>query len=97
MGLLGGGGIPGQLAICQQLKPAHLPRLEQAPGLLAELQPTLPQDCYKLTLHLQPSISITPRFHIIREGLTAVYEKLFGSQPKRAKALLMEFRVLELY
>ena len=55
MGFLGGGGIPGQLAIGQQFKPAHLPGLEQGLGLLPVLQPPLPQDCHKLTLHLHPS------------------------------------------
>ena len=55
MGLLGGGGVPGQLAISQQLKPAHLPGLEHGLGLLPVLQPSLSQSCHKLTLHLHPS------------------------------------------
>ena len=52
MWLLGGGGEPGELAVSQQLKPAHLPPLHHAAGLPPVLQPPLSQDGHKLTLHL---------------------------------------------
>ena len=54
MGVLGGGRVPSQLAISQQLKPGHLPGLDQAAALLPVLQPSLPQDGHELALHLHP-------------------------------------------
>ncbi len=57
MWLLGGGGEPGELAVGQQLKPAHLPPLHHAAGLPPILQPPLPQDGHKLTLHLHAHTS----------------------------------------
>ena len=54
MGVLGGGGVPGQLAISQQLEPGHLPGPDQALALLPVLQPPLPQDGHELAFHLHP-------------------------------------------
>ncbi len=52
MWLLGGRGEPGEVAVSQRFKPAHLPPLHHAAGLPFVLQPPLPQDGHKLTLHL---------------------------------------------
>lgn len=58
MRLLGRGGEPGELAISQQLKPAHLPPLHHRLGLPSVLQPPLPQDRHELTLHLHDNTSL---------------------------------------